>query len=92
MGRELFEREPVYRAAIIECGQALEALGAGWSLIEELQAGESRSRMAETAIAQPAICAVQIALAALWRSWGVHPDAVTGHSVGEVAAAMRPAC
>ena len=55
--------------------------------VEELTVDESRSRMAETAISQPAIFAIQVALAALWESWGVLPEAVIGHSVGEVAAA-----
>ena len=86
MGAELFAKEPVFRATIEQCHEILRSLG-DWSLIDELHAGEAQSRMSETAIAQPAICAIQLALAALWRSWGVQPDAVVGHSVGEVAAA-----
>jgi acyl transferase domain-containing protein/NADPH:quinone reductase-like Zn-dependent oxidoreductase/acyl carrier protein len=86
MGRQLLEQEPVFRAVIERCDEIVRALGP-WSLLEELTAEESRSRMAVTAISQPAIFAIQVALAALWRSWGVRPEALMGHSVGEVAAA-----
>ena len=86
MGRELLEREPVYRRVIEECDRLLRA-PAKWSLLKELTSGESRSRLDQTEIAQPAIFALQIGVAALWRSWGIVPDAVVGHSVGEVAAA-----
>ncbi|MEY8018236.1 type I polyketide synthase [Mycobacterium servetii] len=57
-----------------------------WSLIEELGRDEARSRMAETEIAQPANFAIQIALAEQLASFGIRPDAVIGHSAGEVAA------
>lgn len=87
MGRELLNAEPVFRAKIDECEAVLRGLGCRWSLIEELTRGESETRLAETEIAQPAISALQIALAALWASWGLRPCAVVGHSVGEVAAA-----
>ncbi len=86
MGRELLEREPVFRAKIEECDALLREFG-DWSLIEEMKRGEAESRMDETAIAQPAIFALQVALAALWKSWGIRPAAAVGHSVGEVAAA-----
>jgi acyl transferase domain-containing protein/aryl carrier-like protein len=86
MGRQLLEQEPVFRATIQRCDAIVRRLGP-WSLLEELTADEARSRMAVTAISQPAIFALQVALAALWRSWGVEPAAVIGHSVGEVAAA-----
>jgi acyl transferase domain-containing protein/aryl carrier-like protein len=86
MGRELLAQEPVFRAMIERCDELMRPLG-DWSLLEELRAEECRSRMHITAISQPAIFAIQVALAALWESWGVRPDAVVGHSVGEAAAA-----
>jgi acyl transferase domain-containing protein/NADPH:quinone reductase-like Zn-dependent oxidoreductase/acyl carrier protein len=86
MGRQLLEQEPVFRSTLKRCDEIVRRLGS-WSLLDELTADEKRSRMAVTAISQPAIFAVQAALAALWRSWGVRPDSVMGHSVGEVAAA-----
>jgi acyl transferase domain-containing protein/NADPH:quinone reductase-like Zn-dependent oxidoreductase/SAM-dependent methyltransferase/aryl carrier-like protein len=86
MGRELLGNEPFFREAIERCDFFVRELG-GWSLLDELTRDESSSRLDETAIAQPAIFAIQVALARLWKHWGVEPDAVVGHSVGEVAAA-----
>ncbi|MER5770869.1 amino acid adenylation domain-containing protein [Streptomyces sp. NPDC001985] len=85
MGRELFDREPVFREALVRCDREIHRL-ANWSLIDELLADESASRMEETWLAQPANFAVQTGLAALWRSHGVRPDAIVGHSTGEIAA------
>ncbi|CAL9643050.1 D-alanine--D-alanyl carrier protein ligase [Streptomyces sp. enrichment culture] len=85
MGRQLFEAEPVFRQAVEACDRALREF-ADWSLVEELTAGEADSRMSETWLAQPANFAVQMGLAALWRAHGVRPDAVVGHSTGEIAA------
>jgi acyl transferase domain-containing protein/phospholipid N-methyltransferase len=85
MGRQLLEQEPVFRAAVEECNRLLKPY-APWSLLEELQKDEAHSRMDQTAIAQPALFAIQVGLLALWRSWGIEPEAVAGHSVGEVAA------
>ncbi|HEX8145175.1 MAG TPA: beta-ketoacyl synthase N-terminal-like domain-containing protein [Pyrinomonadaceae bacterium] len=88
MGRELMAQETVFRSAIEECDKALSRY-ADWSLIEELAADEAASRLDgdDIGITQVALCAIQLALAALWRSWGIEPDAVVGHSMGEVAAA-----
>ncbi|WP_438471455.1 acyltransferase domain-containing protein, partial [Streptomyces asiaticus] len=85
MGRQLLDSEPVFREAVTQCDRALREF-ADWSLIEELSAGEATSRMGETWLAQPANFALQVGLAALWRAYGVRPDAVVGHSTGEIAA------
>ncbi|HEU4594643.1 MAG TPA: type I polyketide synthase, partial [Pyrinomonadaceae bacterium] len=84
MGRQLLRDEKVFRESLEMCDEAF-GREAGWSLLAELTAEESR--VAETEVAQPCLFALQVGLAALWRSWGVEPDALVGHSVGEVAAA-----
>jgi acyl transferase domain-containing protein/acyl carrier protein len=86
MARGLARREPVFRAALTECEAAIREQ-VGWSLMDELHADADRSRMAAVDVIQPALFSIQVGLAALWRSWGVEPDAVVGHSMGEVAAA-----
>ena len=86
MGRELMRHEPVFRRMIEACDKATRPW-TRFSLIEELARPEAESQMQRTEISQVAIFAMQMALAALWRSWGVRPAAVVGHSVGEVAAA-----
>ena len=86
MGRLLLSREPVYREMIERCDAELRAY-ADWSLLNELKRDENASRLNQTEIAQPALFALQMGLAALWDSWGISPDAIVGHSIGEVAAA-----
>ncbi len=86
MGRKLYETEKVFREAVEECDDAFREFS-GWSILDEMLAEESVSRMARTDVAQPANAVLQIALTRLWRSWGVHPDGVLGHSVGELGAA-----
>jgi acyl transferase domain-containing protein/aryl carrier-like protein len=85
MGRDLLENEPVFRASIERCDAEFQCY-AGWSLVEALTASEEHSRMEETEVAQPTNFAIQVALAELWRSWGIQPDAYIGHSAGEIAA------
>jgi acyl transferase domain-containing protein len=86
MGRELLVEEPVFREALEECSAAIEA-ETGWSVIDELQSTAEKSRLEAIEVVQPTLFAIEVALAALWRSWGVEPDIVVGHSIGEVAAA-----
>lgn len=86
MGRELYAREPVFQQVIDECDKLFSNL-AGWSIKTELLAAEAESKMAKTAVAQPANFLIQAGLLALYRSWGITPSAVVGHSVGEVASA-----
>ncbi len=85
MGRDLLEREQVYRRALEEVNDLYRDLS-GWSLLDILRADEATSPIQETRYGQPAIFALQIGLAALWRSWGIEPAAVFGHSAGEMAA------
>lgn len=86
MGSELFEKEAVFREVIEACDALFREHTPEWLLLEELMAEERHSRINETNITQPCIFSVQVALAALWRSWGIIPDAIVGHSVGEIAA------
>ncbi|MGK5675862.1 SDR family NAD(P)-dependent oxidoreductase [Micromonospora sp. URMC 106] len=75
-----------YADALDRCDAAVRALG-GWSVVEEIRRPAAASRLAETAVAQPAIVAVEIGLLALLDSLGVRPDVVIGHSLGEITAA-----
>ena len=86
MGRELLASMPIFRREIARCADEMKR-HAAWDLLEELTRDEASSRLGETEIAQPALFALQVALAAVWRSWGIEPHALVGHSVGEVAAA-----
>ncbi len=86
MGTRLMEKEPVFRAALERCSRIMEPL-TGWSLIEILHSQEIKTRLEQIDFIQPALFAMQVALAEQWRAWGIQPDAVAGHSMGEVAAA-----
>ncbi|KAK0707635.1 polyketide synthase [Lasiosphaeris hirsuta] len=87
MGRELYEQYPTYTQSLNHADSCLAALGAGWSLIDELSKDAKTSKVSEAHISQPSCTAVQLALVDLLRSWGIHPTAVAGHSSGEIAAA-----
>jgi acyl transferase domain-containing protein/acyl carrier protein len=86
MGRELAAVSPVYAARLTECGRALEPY-VGWSLEEVLAGGAGAPDLEREDVLQPALWAVSVALAAVWEAAGVSPDAVVGHSQGEIAAA-----
>ncbi|TDB91902.1 acyltransferase domain-containing protein [Actinomadura sp. KC216] len=84
MGRELLESEPAFAAAIAELAPVIKE-EVGLSLGEALAEGRPPAGLAEI---QALIFSMQIALAATWRSYGVEPAAVIGHSMGEAAAAV----
>ncbi|MEW1639700.1 SDR family NAD(P)-dependent oxidoreductase [Streptomyces sp. NPDC093801] len=83
MGRELWESSPVFARRMRECADAL-APYVDWSLDEVLGDADALERVD---VVQPALWAVMVSLAELWRSYGVLPEAVVGHSQGEIAAA-----
>ncbi|HEY0137028.1 MAG TPA: acyltransferase domain-containing protein, partial [Nannocystis sp.] len=84
MGRSLYAQVPVFRAALDACATALARHRDG-SLIDDLHATDERWASAE--VLQPLVLALEVALAELWSDWGVLPQAVVGHSMGELAAA-----
>ncbi|MFJ9425234.1 SDR family NAD(P)-dependent oxidoreductase [Streptomyces sp. NPDC101249] len=88
MGRELYESEPVFRDVFDRCDREL-APALGGSLVELVLYGADQRAVHETRVTQPALFALESALAALWESWGVVPDVVMGHSVGEITAAVH---
>ncbi|KAL3481512.1 fatty acid synthase S-acetyltransferase [Aspergillus californicus] len=87
MGRELFEAYPVYAEIIRGADEHLVALNADFSLVEELFRDERDSSLSRPTVSQTACTSVQLALTAVLSSWGIHPQAVIGHSSGEIAAA-----
>jgi acyl transferase domain-containing protein len=89
MGRELWEREPVFRESLARSEVAMRPF-VDWSLTEQLHADEQSPsyRLPEIDCIQPTLLAIEIGLAELWRSWGIEADAVIGHSMGEIAAAF----
>jgi polyketide synthase 12 len=83
MGADLYDSAPVFREALDRCAAVL-----GMPLADILYRQADESGLAETDLAQPVLLSIELALAALWRSWGVEPAAVVGHSLGEFAAAV----
>ncbi|MFI9639152.1 type I polyketide synthase [Micromonospora sp. NPDC051925] len=86
MGRELLDTSPVFAARIAECAAAL-APWTDWSLVDVLRGETAPDLLERVDVLQPASFAVMVGLAAVWSSVGVRPDAVVGHSQGEIAAA-----
>ncbi|MGH9822643.1 MAG: beta-ketoacyl synthase N-terminal-like domain-containing protein, partial [Blastocatellia bacterium] len=86
MAQQLFEAEAVFRETIEECDRAMKQF-VHWSLVEELFRQGDANRLERIDVVQPILFAVAAGLSALWSSWGVLPEAVVGHSMGEIAAA-----
>jgi acyl transferase domain-containing protein/NADPH:quinone reductase-like Zn-dependent oxidoreductase/acyl carrier protein len=87
MGKTLYASEPVFKAALDECNKHLQPL-IGQSLLTVLYPAEGQeSPINSTKFTQPCLFAVEYSLAQLWLSWGLKPDVVMGHSVGEYVAA-----
>ncbi|MGW5714844.1 type I polyketide synthase [Amycolatopsis sp. NPDC003865] len=86
MAEELLATSPVFARAIDDCAEALAPF-TGWSLTDFLRGAPGSPSPERVDVIQPALFAVMVALAALWRAHGVHPVAVVGHSLGEIAAA-----
>ena len=91
MGRELYDTEPVFRAQVDRCAELLQPL-TGYDLRERLYSAPvdrqaAEDRLQQPSVTQPALFVVSYALAQLWLSWGVKPQAMIGHSFGEYVAA-----
>ncbi|MFD5736279.1 condensation domain-containing protein [Streptomyces sioyaensis] len=87
MGRTLFRTEPAFRSALEECDSEL-ARHTGWSLVHELFLNEPEVRTGDVGVMQPIIFAIQVGIARWLEEAGVRPGAVTGHSIGEIAASV----
>jgi myxalamid-type polyketide synthase MxaB len=91
MGRQLYETQPTFRKALDRCDQLLGPYLKQPLLSVLYPAGaaeaDAEALLNQTGYTQPALFAIEYALATLWRSWGIEPSAVMGHSVGEYVAA-----
>jgi acyl transferase domain-containing protein len=90
MGRGLYESEPTFRADVDLCCELLQphlSFDLRAALFAEGDAAEAGERLQQTQIAQPALFVISYATARLWLSWGVRPEAMLGHSIGEYVAA-----
>ncbi|MEV0565186.1 type I polyketide synthase [Dactylosporangium sp. NPDC050588] len=86
MGAALLDAAPVFAESVRACEEALAPF-VDWSLTAVLRGEDGAPGLDRVDVVQPASWAVMVSLAALWRSYGVRPDAVVGHSQGEIAAA-----
>lgn len=90
MGWELYQTEPVFRFQIDHCSKVLQPI-LGFDLREVLYPDpptkKASEQLQQTAITQPALFVFEYALAHLWMEWGVYPQAMVGHSIGEYVAA-----
>ncbi|MEU9348147.1 SDR family NAD(P)-dependent oxidoreductase [Streptomyces sp. NPDC048278] len=86
MARELLETEPVFAARMAECAEAVGGY-ADWSVLDVVRGTEGAPGADRVDVVQPVLFSIMVSLADVWRSYGVVPEAVVGHSQGEIAAA-----
>ncbi|XP_078694356.1 uncharacterized protein LOC144923576 [Branchiostoma floridae x Branchiostoma belcheri] len=91
MGRVLYQREPIFREAVNACDNVFKSIS-GWSLLKISGLfvgtdGVPEAPLDRFRVSQPAILFMQVGLFALLKHWGVHPNAILGHSLGEITAA-----
>ena len=87
MGRQLYETQPIFRSVLDQCNEILRP-HLSKPLLEVIYGEDADvSLINQTAYTQPALFAIEYALFKLWQSWGINPDVVMGHSIGEYTAA-----
>ncbi|KAI9748439.1 MAG: hypothetical protein M1835_001796, partial [Candelina submexicana] len=88
MGKILIDQSPIFKAILLECERLLATLpdAPNWSIFKELAKDDANTNVYRSTYSQPLCSALQLGLVALWRSWGLVPTAVVGHSSGEIAA------
>ncbi|MCK4608298.1 MAG: SDR family NAD(P)-dependent oxidoreductase, partial [Gammaproteobacteria bacterium] len=87
MGRELYETQPFFRKTLEQCADCLPSPHLDIPLLELLFNPKHQEQLNQTKYTQLALFALEYSLAKLWQSWGIEPDYVMGHSVGEYVAA-----
>ena len=85
MGKELYETQPIFRRTLDRCAELLKDYLR--ESLQEMLWGGAAHLLQQTEYTQPALFAVEYSLAEMWRSWGIEPSVVLGHSVGEYVAA-----
>jgi len=87
MGRQLYQSQPTFKQVVEQCAEILKDY-LDKPLLEILYGAQAEENvLAQTAYTQPALFTIEYALAQLWESWGIKPDVVMGHSLGEYVAA-----
>ena len=91
MGKELYEREAIFRQTVDQCAAAFQ-VAQGYDLREVLypaagHEAEAEARLTETEVTQPALFVLEYGLTRLWQQWGLRIEALMGHSIGEYVAA-----
>ncbi len=89
MGASLLDHSPLFRSVLHECDRYLSELPEppAWNIIEELSKAKEISNIYKAQFSQPLCTALQLGVVTILKSWGVNPDAVVGHSSGEICAA-----